>query len=551
MVSSQLLSLFVTTRRKNYTTTSDAPLTPPHPFTMHASITSPDFFLGLVLSALVFAALRYYEAVNKRRYPQGPPGRPLWGAAFDVDPIRPWVTFEKWRQQGFHGANKPFYMIWNMNKPAVIVNSARVARDLMDKRSDIYNDRPRFIMGNEIITDNTFLGFMRTGPKVRAFRRILSEVLSNQGVKTMVNPVQLKEARYLVRALSKDPDSYKNAIHRWAVSVMMTIAYSQPITDVHDPIVERIYHAMNRLFYTFLPGVYKVELLPLLKLVPAWAPGAGWKRFGLNARREDSELFAGLYEQVRKKVDTVEPCFISSIIESNAQQRYNLSYYNMTYLGGILFGAGVDTSAANLINMIVASLHHPEKQAIARAQVDAVVGKDRMPNFDDVVDLPYVRAFVLETNRWKPLVPLGVDHAAVQDDEYEGYYFPKGTIIRYNLLAMSRDPDVYEDPDEFRPERWLNADGSLRKLGDDAFPMFGFGRRICPGSHLVENSGVVMAATFFWGFVIKPKRDEAGAVVDFPNVDMSTYVPSVVALPQDFKAVFEKRGDYVDHIASF
>jgi len=516
------------------------------------NLPTPDFILGLVFTIVCFTAFKYYEASKSKRYPPGPKGKhPFWGAAIDIDGMRPWVTLEKWREEAFQGANSPFYMVWNIAKPIVIVNSARVAHALMDKRSEVYNDRPRFVMGNEMMVDNSFLGFMRTGPKVRAFRRLLSEVLSNQGVRQMVNPIQLKEARYLVRDLLKDENSYQAAIHRWAVSVMMTVAYSKPITSVDDPIVAKIYAAMYRLFATFLPGAYLVELLPILKYVPSWFPGAGWKRFALNARKEDSELFAGLYEEVRQNMDKLEPCFVSSIIESNAMQRYNLSYYNMTYLGGILFGAGVDTSAANLISIVAASLHFPAKQALARAQVDAIVGKSRMPNFDDVVDLPYVKAFVLEVNRWRPLVPLGVDHASIHDDEFEGYHFPKGTIIRYNLIAMSKDPEVYNDPEEFIPERWLNSDGSLRKAGEDAFPMFGFGRRICPGSQLVENSSVVMAATFFWGFEIKPKKNEKGEIVNFPNVDMTTYNPTVVALPEEFDAVFEKRGDWVESVAAF
>jgi len=71
--------------------------------------------------------------------------------------------------------------------------------------------------------------------------------------------------------------------------------------------------------------------------------------------------------------------------------------------------------------------------AIAKAEIDRVVGRDRLPNFEDKNDLPYTRALILEVLRWRTLAPIGVSHATLEDDVYQGFFIPKGTVVFPNL----------------------------------------------------------------------------------------------------------------------
>ena len=71
----------------------------------------------------------------------------------------------------------------------------------------------------------------------------------------------------------------------------------------------------------------------------------------------------------------------------------------------------------------------PEVQEKARVELDQVVGSNRMPDFDDIGQMPYIRAVVMETLRWTPVTPFGIPHALIADDEYNGYHIPKGTTI--------------------------------------------------------------------------------------------------------------------------
>ncbi|KAK1230501.1 hypothetical protein PQX77_006429 [Marasmius sp. AFHP31] len=111
---------------------------------------------------------------------------------------------------------------------------------------------------------------------------------------------------------------------------------------------------------------------------------------------------------------------------------------------------------------MLAMLAHPEVQKKCQEELDAVVGRHRMPKFSDMEDLPYIRATVREVLRWRTVVPIGAPHLSTEDDWYGGYYIPKGTIVISNIWAMNRDKKVYgRDADEFRPDRHLRSDGKL------------------------------------------------------------------------------------------
>ena len=85
-------------------------------------------------------------------------------------------------------------------------------------------------------------------------------------------------------------------------------------------------------------------------------------------------------------------------------------------------------------HFLAAMAMFPEVQKTAQAVLDRVVGPNRMPDWDDIDNHPYIRALVLETLRWLPVTPFSIPHAVSEDDTYEGYHIPKGT----NLIPVSR-----------------------------------------------------------------------------------------------------------------
>ncbi|KAG8918377.1 hypothetical protein FRC00_012552, partial [Tulasnella sp. 408] len=158
---------------------------------------------------------------------------------------------------------------------------------------------------------------------------------------------------------------------------------------------------------------------------------------------------------------------------------------------------------------------HPEYQAKARAEIDRIVGPDRLPSVDDrgTDKMPYLEAVVLEAMRWNPPGGSGVTHVPIHDDTYRGYFIPKGTNVIPNVWYMSRDPAYYTNASDFNPERFLIVDEKASSIRfnkatlDPCEYVFGFGRRICPGLDMTVQELWIAMAFVLWAFEIKKKGE--------------------------------------------
>jgi len=133
--------------------------------------------------------------------------------------------------------------------------------------------------------------------------------------------------------------------------------------------------------------------------------------------------------------------------------------------------AGSDTTRGTLNVVLAAALAQPDWVSRAREQLDLVCGNaQRLPVFADMAKLPYIQAVAKEVLRWRPLVDVGVNHMCTEDFEFEQYYFPRGTLFTWNAWAISQNPEEYEDPERFWPERYMDE-----HVGDILHGVWGFG----------------------------------------------------------------------------
>ena len=163
---------------------------------------------------------------------------------------------------------------------------------------------------------------------------------------------------------------------------------------------------------------------------------------------------------------------------------------------------------------LLAMLAYPETQAHAQAELDTVVGRARLPTFADYAHLPYIRAMVKEVLRWRPVGPMGVPHVPTEDDWYEGMFIPKGTICIPNLWHMNRDPEFFgKSTEHFDPTRHLDANGDIAPSMSDGHFSYGFGRRVCVGRHMADNSLFLSMAVLLWANKIDRKKDASGRLL--------------------------------------
>ena len=181
----------------------------------------------------------------------------------------------------------------------------------------------------------------------------------------------------------------------------------------------------------------------------------------------------------------------------------------------------------------LAMLVYPETQRLAHAEIDQIIGNDRLPNLADRPNLPYVSALVSEVLRWHVVAPMGLPHVATADDTISNYSIPKGSVLLPNIWWFTHDPATYKEPMSFRPERFL---GNKPERDPRDF-VFGFGRRTCPGKLLADSSVWLTVAKSLAALSIKKVTGPDGSPVE-PEV---RFTAGVVSHPVPFKASITAR----------
>jgi len=279
------------------------------------------------------------------------------------------------------------------------------------------------------------------------------------------------------------------------------------------------------MYKTFLLVVQKqsllVEAFPILHRLPRWA--APWKRMGDTSFDVANNFFQGNMRYAQSSTSYNWARQISSLKEAQG-----LTLTELSYILGVLMEGGFETTSSVLDFFTMASVLHPESVGKAQEELDSVVGQNRLPSFDDISNLPYVNAFIKEVLRWRPILPMGVPHSPIKDDEYLGYHVPKGAIIVENQLAM--DEESFQDSHEFRPERWIQHP-------DKPFYTFGFGRRSCPGKPIAQNSLFIAVARILWAYNISHCYANGKKI----PIDSLDTLQVMLAGPSPFEASFNVR----------
>ncbi|KAF7046248.1 hypothetical protein CFC21_055290 [Triticum aestivum] len=164
-----------------------------------------------------------------------------------------------------------------------------------------------------------------------------------------------------------------------------------------------------------------------------------------------------------------------------------------------MFTAGTDTSSIIVEWAMAEMMNNPSIMASAQEEMDRVVGRDRRLEESDIANLPYLQAICKEAMRLHPSTPLSLPHFSFEECEEDGHHVPANTRLLINIWAIGRDPAAWEDPLEFRPERFLSGPAAKIDPMGNNFELipFGAGRRICAG----KLAGMVFVQ-YFLGMLV-------------------------------------------------
>ncbi|KZT60971.1 cytochrome P450 [Calocera cornea HHB12733] len=492
-----------------------------------------------LLAASVGAWLVYNISTYGRRekgLPPGPPTSFLVGNILEIPPKRAFHKLVEWARE--YGE---IYSIKFGHKTTVVLNSPTAVQAVMEKGSRVTQDRPTMWLFDQYLYDHDHLIFSSVPHKVNQLRRVFATFL-NQTTAQKYVPIQEAESCQLLYEIMVGPDSFFTGVKRLTISLMFSLSYGVRAPKIDSPLPSLFYEAVDMINELLADVSALLDFVPLLRILPGWM--VNWRkrtdRMNAQEKRLTSELMEGVF--ARRKSDTSTNSFMEQILDN--PEEFGLSDNMMHTLPLLILQAGADTTACAILSVLLLLVGQDEVLKNAHAELDSVIGRDRLPTVADMEHLPYIGAIIKESERLRPTNPLGFPHAASEDQMYGGYLVPAGATIMVNTWALGHDPQNFPDPERFFPERWL--DPSVEHA--DTWP-FGVGRRVCPGMYLAKNSVAIVISRLLWAFDIKKKVDpSAGNPIEVDTLD---YAEGIVLCPNKFEADFvlrsKEHGDTIKH----
>ncbi|KAJ6547459.1 cytochrome P450 [Mycena capillaripes] len=339
--------------------------------------------------------------------------------------------------------------------------------------------------------------------------------------------VEEKEAAILVDSIITAPQDLVEHLRRNAAAVIMKIAYGYPVTRNDDHFVAIAEEGIKIASMASGPGKWLVDSFPFLRFLPEWLPGAGFKtkarEWSRTLYEQSLEPHTWVKEQIR--AGTAVPSFTSTLLQPADSHTVGPEEEDMIlWTSGALYFAGADTSVSVVKSFFFAMMMHPIIQREAQDEADRFFASEhRLPTLRDQAAFPYVGCILKEVLRWVPASPFGLFHSTAKSDTYKGFSIPAKTGIMANIWGMMHDEAVYPDPFSFDPTRFL-GDSPQPDPQDYAF---GFGRRICPGQHLAENSIWIQMVLSLLTMTISKAVDADGNIIE-PEIAFTSGVVSHV-----------------------
>ncbi|KAK0365067.1 hypothetical protein LTR94_008238 [Friedmanniomyces endolithicus] len=468
--------------------------------------------LGAALAVIVYVLQPKQTQLPKgTQLPSGPPGKPLVGNLLDIPPKHSWFRFLEWSK--WYG---PLYSLNLAGQKHVVISTEDIANDLLRERGNLYSSRMNLPMATELLSRNLRPLLLPYGDTWRNGRKLMHN-LANVSVATTYEPMQEEESIRAVRDLLRAPEKYETWFERYSAGLILRLAYSRPVVTGEEPFVRDVLAVVHTVERVASPGAYLVDTFPILMYLPYWL--APFKREGARLHNAEITLFRNLLDE-GVKVGQAHPAPRTS--------------------------ARRGTRTGKL--MTCRTTMWPEFTKLQQ-EIDKVVGADRVPSFSDMAQLPRVRAVVKEVLRWRPVTAGGLPHMLVKDDTYEmpdgrSVFLEAGTAFHPVQWSIHREAKLNPEPDEFRPERWLEPGWPTYREPLTKFPnlqnysAFGFGRRICPGLNIAERSLYILVSRVAWSCEISYQKTAAGDDIVPPSYD---YVSGFNVQPKPFPFALKPR----------
>ncbi|NXS55060.1 CP2DR protein, partial [Brachypteracias leptosomus] len=434
---------------------------------------------------------------------------------------------------------------WNN---VVVLNGYETVKEALVHRSEDFADRPYFPVyesfgygknsegkAPDISCSSIIPGIVvaRYGHVWKEQRRFTLSTLRNFGMgKKSLEERVIEEAGFLCSTINSEkgrPFDLRFLVNNAVCNIICTTVYGERFNYGDETFKKLLY-----LFEEFL-NEDTGFLTQLLNVVPILLrlPGLPQKLFpGQQAFMDFIDVL------INKHMETWNPAYIRDFTDAflkemekgKVAEENGFTYNNLRLVTADLFSAGSETTSTTLRWAFLYMLLHPEIQNKVHAEIDEVIGRERSPTMKDQVNMPYTNAVIHEVQRYGDIVPVGIPHRTYRDTELQGFFIPKGTTVITNLSSVLKDETVWEKPNEFYPEHFLDAKGRFVK--PEAFLPFSAGRRVCLGEQLARMELFIFFTALMQKFTFvlpkgqpKPQEDGHFALTNSPHPYLVRAVP--------------------------
>jgi cytochrome P450 len=445
-----------------------------------------------VVAAAVVAKIVIGLTVRSKKLPPGPAPWPVLGNIASLAGL-PHRSLEKLARK-YGGL---MYLRLG-SKPCVVVSTAEVARELFKTNDIIVSNRPGGCFFENLaeyrnITSSPY------GAHWRQLRKICASELFTQKRLDSYKDSRLEEIRTAVKELfeqseNRGPVNIHDWLHRLLSNNLTRVIMNERYfgTDEKGMQGAKEFERVTALMFSQAGDVVLSDFIPYMAFLTKLQGKPKLYRKTRDIVLEMMRKMVNFDERKKlhdeggstgKPEDFVDVLLSSTLADGETRLPDDIC---LLLLMDMLV-AGTDTSSTTIEWTIAELLRHPDKLKRVREELNSVVGANQLVKEEDLDRLPYLNAIVKESFRLHPATPLGLPRESHQPFQLQGYTLPKGTRLFINQWAVHRDPGVYDLPEEFKPERFLEG-GEISIVGDSQYQLipFGSGRRNCVGLPMAQ-----------------------------------------------------------------
>ncbi|KAK9078749.1 hypothetical protein SSX86_002807 [Deinandra increscens subsp. villosa] len=431
------------------------------------------FSLIILISFISFKWVKS-GSKTKKNLPPSPSKLPIIGNLHQLrsSPVRSLHAFSK-----KHG---PLILMHFGRVPMLIASSAEAAKEIMKTHDLKFSNRPKLRIPDKLIYSSGDITFSPYGEFWRQVKSIAVVHLLNTARVHSFRQVRENEIGLMIDTIAKGHDSLVDLseLTFWLVNnIVCKVCFGRSCQGLKlTNLLERFVHVLGALCVgDYLPWLSWVDRL------------SGLEDKACKVAKDFDEFLEGVIEEhleKRKEGDDhseEDQDFVDTLLDIQRDNTIGFALQRDSIKAIILdvFAAGTDTTYASLVWSISELIRHPRVMNKLQQEVAEVAQGRSMIYENDLEKMVYLKATIKETFRLYPPIPL-IPRESMQDVKVMEYDIPAGTQTIINAWAIGRDPNLWEEPDEFRPERFLNNSIDYKGLHFELLP-FGAGRRGCPG----------------------------------------------------------------------